>query len=224
MEKDIRNISKLEPLKNLLQFGNTKLPKSTAIFNMGPAKNCPSAKLGLCELSTKCYALKAERLYKQVLPYRMRQAKYWLNVSAETFAYEFLESIARKKTKVTHLRFNESGDFYTQECYNKAEKIARILSRHGIKCYTYTHRTDLQYYNSGNALNIMKSGNNNNDYLTASYKALKPAEFNEKVINQHDNNFRANLPQDKYFICPGSCKTCSLCANLKAGTIYTKIH
>jgi hypothetical protein len=55
--------------------GNRKIPKSTAIFNMSSALNCPSKKLGLCKAASqgaKCYARKAEILYPQVLPYRER--------------------------------------------------------------------------------------------------------------------------------------------------------
>ena len=77
-----------EHLKKLVQFGNNKLPKTTVIFNMGPAKECPANALGLCELGKtgKCYAMKAERLYPQVLPYRIRQKNYWLQVYPNYFS------------------------------------------------------------------------------------------------------------------------------------------
>ena len=50
----------------LLSNGNSKIGNDTMILNMGSAMNCPSKKLGLCKLGSKCYALKAEKLYKPV--------------------------------------------------------------------------------------------------------------------------------------------------------------
>ena len=70
---------KTETIKNLIQFGNTKLPKSTMIFNMGTAAKCPSKELGLCSVAGCCYAGKAETQYPKHVPaYRERQATYWL--------------------------------------------------------------------------------------------------------------------------------------------------
>ena len=208
-------------LKNLLSFGNSKLPKTTAIFNMGPATNCPSKKRGLCELCNKCYALKAEKIYPQVLPYRIRQSNYWKLCTAEEFADEFTAIYDRKRIKPTLLRFNESGDFCTQECYYKANEIAKILKeRHNITSYCYTHRTDLIYYNSGQSLQVLKSGHKANDYLSLKYIAVPKID----PLEIKRNNQTKNLPQDKQYICPADCKKCNLCSTLKAGTIFTKIH
>lgn len=137
------------PLYHLLgDEGNRKLPATTAIFNMASAKNCPSMKLGLCKATkqgAKCYACKAEDLYPLVLPYRERQAKLWSGISAEEFASQFLMINAFKVRPFNALRFNESGDFHDQRCVDKAEKIARILKKHGIVTYCYTSRDDLSY-------------------------------------------------------------------------------
>ena len=132
-------------LKSIIAFGNKKLPKTTAIFNMGSAMNCPSDKLGLCKLSKECYAKKAEVMYKAVKPYRDRQASYWLKNTALTFVVDFLQSIEKKRLKPSHLRLNESGDFYSQNCVIKAEKIASELKKYGIKVYCYTARKDLDF-------------------------------------------------------------------------------
>ena len=63
-------------LKELLSFGNLKVGKDTAIFNMTPAFRCPSEELGLCSIAKICYAKKAERMYPQVTPYREKQEEY----------------------------------------------------------------------------------------------------------------------------------------------------
>ena len=137
------------PLYSLLgDEGNHKLPSTTAIFNMASARNCPAMKLGLCKASlqgAKCYACKAEYFRPLVFPYRERQAKLWSGISGKNFAYQFLMINSYKRRPFNALRFNESGDFHTQECVNKAEEVARILKRHGIVTYCYTSRNDLDF-------------------------------------------------------------------------------
>ncbi len=140
----------MEALKKLLSSGNMKLPKTTAIFNLGAATDCPSKKLGLCQAidsrtgKVVCYALKAERQYPNVLPYRRRQAAYWKSVTAEDFARDFLAVNANRRNKYKALRIDEAGDFYTQDDVAKLDRIAELL--HGVvKVYTYTARKDLDY-------------------------------------------------------------------------------
>jgi hypothetical protein len=140
----------MEALKKLLSSGNMKLPKSTAIFNLCAATDCPSKKLGLCQaIDSKtgkviCYALKAERLYPPVLPYRRKQEVYWKSVTAEDFVRDFLAINAKKRNKYQALRINEAGDFVTQKDVAKVDKIAELLQG-VVKVYTYTARKDLDY-------------------------------------------------------------------------------
>lgn len=183
-----------------LQFGNTKLPKSTMIFNMGPAHNCPSDKLGLCQCSKECYAKKAERQYKTTCPqYRQRQADIWLSWSAERFISAFLE-IAANRPNVDKLRFNESGDFYSQSCINKLQAISAALDSVDITTYGYTARHDLQFNET--TFVVRGSGLPINGI---SYVAVK-------------------TPSGNHFVCPGSCKTCSACLSKKVAVIESVIH
>ena len=186
--------------KLLLSFGNRKLPKTTAIFNMGPAKTCPSDKLGLCKVSDICYAKKSERLYRHALPYRERQAEYWLSCTAETFVADFLNQVKRKKTAVKYLRFNESGDFYTQDCVNKAEKIAKLLRVVPIFVYMYTARIDLNF-DACKELIITGSG------------FMVHNQFN--VVNAFTGENRQ---------CKANCNICSLCTKQGKYTIEALKH
>ena len=164
------------PLKDLLgDEGNTKIPSSTAIFNMTSAKSCPSMKLGLCkaqaQFNTKCYALKAEVLYPTVLPYRERQAKLWKNITAEDFAKQYLLINLQKKVSFKALRINVSGDFINQDCVDKAERIATILKLQGITTYTYTSRSDLDF---SKVKNLIISGSNfKKKGITSIFKIIK---------------------------------------------------
>jgi hypothetical protein len=164
------------PLYSVLgREGNHKLPCSTAIFSMSSAQNCPAKKLGLCaakKQGANCYARKAEYLYPYALPYRQRQEKFWKKTSAEDFARQFIMVNTFKKNKFTALRMNESGDFWGQSCVDKAEKIARILKRHGnIITYCYTSRSDLDF---SNVKSLRISGSNfKKDGITNIFKIIK---------------------------------------------------
>ena len=50
-----------------------------------------------------------------------------------------------KRSKIRALRLNECGDFRHQGDADKAEMLARHLSKHGISVYCYTARRDLDF-------------------------------------------------------------------------------
>lgn len=190
----------INELKKLVRYGNNKLPKTTAIFNMGSATLCPSKKLGLCKVCNICYAMKAERLYPAVLPYRTRQQDYWTKTSAEQFVKDFIMAVGKKRNPITHLRLNESGDFHSQECVYKAEKIAKLLAIFDIKVYVYTARTDLNF-DSVEFLTINGSG----FMVGNSFTAVN--EFKKNDIK-----------------CIGDCKECSLCTESRGLKIKVLKH
>jgi hypothetical protein len=185
-------------LNGLLAEGNTKIPTTTAIFNMGSAKECPSLKLGLCAAYVNgkhvCYAKKSECEYRPtVLPYRQKQAKFWKSVTADEFIAQFLLINALKVKPFTALRFNEAGDFYGQACVDKAEKIATVLKRYGVTCYCYTSRSDLDF---SKAKNLVVSGSGfMKDGIKNEFKIVK---------------VKADKPKG-YGVCIGDCRKCKRC-------------
>lgn len=197
------------PLDKVLRNkGNHKIPSSTAIFNMGSATDCPSMKLGLCSAAkagVKCYAKKSEVASRpNVLPARRRQEKFWKEITAEEFAAQFLTINATKAKPFTALRFNEAGDFWTQECVDKAEKIARILKKHGVVTYCYTSRSDLDYHRV-RALKISGSG------------------FKKKgIVNVFQIVDSIKDKPKGYGNCPMSCKVCSRCQKAGIKTVVLK--
>ena len=192
--------------KTLFSFGNHKLPKTTAIFNMTSAHSCPSEKLNLCQLAEpkKCYAKKAERMYRAVLPYRQRQEVFWDTCTVEEFIRSFVQ--AKGKKKVKHLRFGESGDFRTQADVNKAEQIAQVLWLHKkVRTYCFTARKDLDfskcYY-----LTVNGSGFMVHNSFTVYPKNTKLT----KIPGTH--------------VCGGDCRVCSRCAQKMKRNIVTALH
>ena len=187
--------------------GNKKLPKTTYILNMGPATKCPSDRLGLCEVSEKCYAKKAEIMYPSVKPFRERQRNVFNRCSAKTIANALLESSNRSHNKMLQFRFSEAGDFRNQKDVDKMSEICMILSKNGIKCYGYTARTDLDLSKllTWSSVNV---SNDLNDWK-----------------NKGANRFVAVQKYSKKNIrCAGSCKICDICARFKGKTVEVEIH
>jgi len=193
------------PLSYLMQAGNTKIPKETAIFNMSSALDCPSLALGLCKaiiwdddlqaFKSICYAKKAERDCRPaVLPYRRRQEHFWLGISAEQFVRQFLIFNARKVVRFDKIRLNESGDFHDQACVDKAEKISRILSSFGIVVYCYTSRDDL-------------------DYTKVRSLVINASNFNAPGIVNEFHMIPDGKDSPKGFLkCPMDCTICDRCS------------
>ena len=195
-------------------LGNLKLGFDTLIFNLGTALECPSRKLGLCMLGKKCYALKAERLYPTCKPYRERQAAYWLGVSTEQLLHDFSKLIDRLRKKPAYLRLNESGDFYNQECVDKAEALARHLRKvYGIKVYTYSARSDMDF-SKCEYLSVKGSGHdqgNNGRTIARKAEDLKGWDVYKE---------RGRV----YEVCPMNCRNCFKCKEKNNMNVVFPLH
>jgi hypothetical protein len=187
-------------LAGLIRFGNKKLPRTTAVFSMCAATDCPARRLGFCQAvdgdRNVCYARRTERQWAHVLKHRRGCARYWRRTRADTFAREFLEIVDRRKTLTTALRLNVAGDFRTQQDVITAHLIACHLSMYGIITYGYTARRDLDFGDSTGRGGLILMG--------SGFKAPGIAgEF----------RFITDLKQRPkgYGLCPGDCRTCTRC-------------
>jgi hypothetical protein len=181
-------------------IGNSKLGKDTLIFNMTSATDCPSRKLGLCRHASKCYALKAEKLYPGCLPYRRRQAHYWRNSSSVTIALDINDALKRHKA-VKYIRFSESGDFTTQDDVNKIYRVANLCP--AVVFYGHTSRRDLNFGKAPANLIFNGSG----FMLDNKYTAV--AEYTVTKRTQCDSKI---------------CATCTLCKTKGKKTIENLFH
>lgn len=187
-----------------VSYGNRKLPNYTAVMNIGSAKNCPSKALGMCNAvacGVTCYAEKAEVLYKAVFPCRERNSVMWLSMTTTEAIFTIMASVRKKKVK--YFRINESGDFYSQECVQKMDDIAKALITVGIKLYDYTSRSDLDYSKISFTL-----------YGSGFYKKGLTG-YTDIITDKHEKIG---------FVCPGSCKTCNVCAEGKKAVVLFKKH
>lgn len=184
----------------LVSNGNMKIGKDTLIFNIQSATDCISRKLGLCKVPDKCYAMKSERMYKQVLPYRRRQEKEWDEKGFRQLATELKGTIERKRVnKIKYVRFNEAGDFRDQEDVKKLYAIAQLLP--DVIFYGYTARKDLDWLNRPKNVIVNGSG----FMVDNSFTVIKKNEIDG-------------------IICPGNCRNCHLCKSQGGRDIKVKVH
>lgn len=122
-----------------VSYGNRKLGDECITFNIPAIKYC---KLCTAGCAGKCYARKAERMYKGVLEARQRNYDASLQPS-------FVDDMVRIIGGVSQLqgikrgRFHESGDAYSQEYLDKLFEIARRLP--DIKFLMFTKSTNLDW-------------------------------------------------------------------------------
>lgn len=189
-------------------IGNLKLGKDTIIFNITSAMECPSAKLGLCQVPAgKCYALKAERMYPSARGHRAFQTQYWDSHTPEEIAEDIRKIISRKrKVKIKYFRLSESGDFRDQADVEKFFKIASLVPE--IKFYAYTARKDLDFSNAPDNCTI-----NGTEFMAHNKIHIVPKKEFEKMKEEK-----------KPFLCKKDCRICALCKSKRGIEIIFPLH
>ena len=193
----------------LVSKGNHKLPRDIAIWNLPRGSTCPGA-TALCK--KYCYAFKAERLYKQVRPYREQNYKLSLR---KDFAKYMIEQLHRLRV-VRAVRIHESGDFYNQTYLDKWVTIAKACPDIIFTAYTKSLHLDFT------AFKKLK-----NTVLFASIDPTTPERMKKVntirrkavVIDRH-----ATEAPKGYFLCPGSCKSCSHCYTRGCSNVAFRQH
>ena len=123
-----------------ISSGNRRMGLPT--FSLPSEVTCPGATT-LCK--EYCYAKKAEKTWKNVLPCRF-------NNMYESSNGNFVKKVNKiiKSKKPTYFRIHESGDFYSQEYLDKWFKIIRANPK--VKFLAYTQNYDLDYSKKPNNL------------------------------------------------------------------------
>jgi hypothetical protein len=214
--------------------GNKKLQNNEKIrymiWNLPAVKTCPFS-TELCRNS--CYARKAEKQYKPVLPCRENNYNETLKadfVSNMIFTIEKHLNSKAFKNKLAIFRIHESGDFYSLEYVEKWLLIAKHFENdRRIKFLAYT-KSIIYFINSGYGLlgfpkNLVVRSSLWNDTqidkieLTKAYNFPIYTALFETEINEQKSNGR-------YFsFCRcDNCSTCRKCWNNNIKNIVVKIH
>ena len=187
------------PLGMQLAVGNRKVGADTLTLNMGPGLHCPSAARGLClvrkrfHYSRCCFSRAAEERFPNVYRRRREQEIYWRNTPAILMIRDFDAIRVRFPTvmgRIKYFRFNEAGDFWSQECIKKANVLADHLTNQGLIVYCNTARSDLDWSNTNFIVRGSGWDGPNGETVVI--------DGGEKV----PSGFR---------LCPMNCRRCSLC-------------
>lgn len=199
----------------LLRTGNKKLGSNVAIWDL------PS--IITCKYQCKdCYALKAERLYRNTR-------------IARAFHYEIIKQALEDNNKKQYLidyinvelshhkllyknpivRIHSAGDFYSTEYFNLWLNI--ITMNYDIQFYTYTKVFDSEFIDKINKqygnFNIVKSLI---DDKYINYGSLEYLEDVTKVLEaEHKEYFVCTYgSEDNHLQCMGNCTRCLSCSNI----------
>lgn len=210
--------------------GNAKLSADILIINLTTALNCPADEKKLCALSNVCFAKKAERQYPDTLKNNIRNEIMMPLLSTEELIGYIEDYIRNCKYKTNYIRFNESGDFPSQEFVDKCEKISEFFYKeYGIQCSCYTCRTDLDFtkckYMIVNGSSIKVKGADRYYFGCSDKKfnsLLDPSEGVQELKNG-----------DMFFKCMCNCRRCKFCYQTREQNgelenrptkVYCKIH
>lgn len=200
----------LRKMGNIYKVGNKKLGNDTIIFNMHPATNCISKKLGLCQLKNPnhCYAWMDEKQYKKVLAYRQRQHKVWKGDNIEKIVKDFIH-IKQVRPRIKYIRFNESGDITNLTDIQDLNYIAKQLKPYGITVYTYTSRYDMFKHNNITLVdNLVING--------SGFMVHNEFRVVDKSILERDIT--------NGLICRGACIDCVYCKTKLNKIIYEELR
>ena len=210
-----------------LTFGNNKISKNTAIFNLNSATDCPNARTkedgesetGKCQVSwTECYAHKAEDgLSPDALDKRRRQQYLWDNIDAVTFAKALEHCFERKKRDIVAVRFSESGDFRHDGDIIKVNRVAKMIDQ---STYTYSSSHKLDWSEATDF--VVNQSNNLADYGERLFSAVPTQEDVPEggVVCPFEKARAEGMATDER----PKCGECMLCFRENGPDVYVLLH
>ena len=143
----------LQLATGLFSVGNAKLSDDTLIINFTSGLQCPS--VALCPVTQKaCYAVAGELRIPEVRRKNLKVQEMWKraiknNKIGEVFgiAQMYIEILQKTKKPIRYVRFNEAGDFITnQDMLDAAALFAsKIKKQYGIMSMAYTANNRLDF-------------------------------------------------------------------------------
>lgn len=201
--------NEMHPIPHIA-FGNKKLPKTTAIYNIGCWFLCPGRLEGYCELADTCYA-KSREVMGSVNKSRLNNYYFWKVTDAERIAKFISYSIKTEQLKgnnINLLRFNEVGEIEDQEELEKMIDVSNIVyALTGVKSYAYTHNRGLNFNIERPNLTICGSG----FMVDNKFTVVKPEDYKEYVNNTN------------CIECSQKCKLCGSICSKKLGVEIVEV-
>lgn len=132
-----------------LKFGNHKLSKEIAVFDLLAVHSCTNCKA----CARDCYALKAQRARYEVWDSRAVHT-YLARHDLVTLRSLIVSQMRARNFKAKIVRIHSAGDFLSQEYFDMWKEIAREFR--GIAFYTYT-KAPLDFGGLPSNFNIVRS-------------------------------------------------------------------
>lgn len=208
--------------------GNRKLQKNSdsvfLIWNLPAITTCPE-RSSSCEKF--CYARKAERQYKQVLPCRLDN--FTMSQQRSVFRQDMKTAIEKElkrkrcQGKKVYFRIHGSGDFYSVDYYLAWCDIARDFPNVRFLAYTHSiHRLWLAHFPEHFEMHADRP----NNFIVRYSVDTDTTDF------QREQAHRLGLPtyeavpvgeEREVLRCPGDCSKCKACYDSTA-SIWVSIH
>lgn len=195
-------------------FGNKKVPKTTAIANTTSWFLCPGRLRGFCELCEVCYD-KCREVMGNACQSRLNHDLWWRMNSAEDIALFYIYSIKAQNLKhpddpVTLVRFQEVGDFRSQEDLDKMIEVSNLIYEAvEIDSYTYTHNKDLDFDKPRPHLCICGSG-----FMVDNQFTVVAQDKYDEYVKTHKDCIE----------CPDKCKLCNSICSRKLGIEVVEVQ
>lgn len=203
---------KIAPIPRIA-FGNKKVPKTTAIANTTSWFLCPGRLQGFCELHEVCYD-KCREVMGNACQSRLNHDLWWRSNNAETISMFFIysikaESLKHPESPINLVRFQEVGDFRTQEDLQKMVDVSdMIYEALNINSYTYTHNRFLDFDIDRKHLTICGSG----FMVDNQFTVVPPSEY-KRYVDTHD-----------CYRCPQKCELCNSICSQKLGIEIVEVE
>lgn len=178
-----------------LTFGNSKLGKSIAIFDLLAVHSCLNCK----SCAKGCYALKAQRQYPTVFDKRAINT-YLARENISMLRALIVASLMLNNPKF--VRIHSSGDFLSQAYVNMWAEIAALFPT--IRFYTYTKVKGIfDFSKAERVINIIESVLPDGDinFGSLEYVKEKSAKFGIPICP-------VGVTEGKDFKCGESCTLC----------------
>lgn len=211
-ERYIKAFEQIAPVPRIV-FGNKKVPKTTAIANTTSWFLCPGRLQSFCELHEVCYD-KCREVMGNACQSRLNHDLWWRTNDAKTIAMFYIYSIKAESLKhpeapISLMRFQEVGDFRTQDDLQKMVDVSNLLFESlSINSYTYTHNRNLDFNIKRPHLCICGSG----FMVDNQFTVVPPSEY-ERYVESHN-----------CFKCPQKCEMCNSICSQKLGIEIVEVE
>jgi hypothetical protein len=156
-----------------------------------------------------CYAKKAQKMYKAVLPYRERNYQASLLPGFSAATVKEIQGLRRAPKAV---RVHESGDFYSQDYIDSWVKVALALP--GTIFYAYTKRNKEFDFSALQALP---------NFIVIDSCQYHPVNFGDPCFVQVLKAHGAYIcPADKVISCGNGCDYCLTKAAQASSVVFHK--